>query len=522
VIRALRPIARPALPPLASILVVLAAAPAQAGTLPYAAALGRCYDAVLDARFDDAESEIARACGPAPAQACELMRATALWWRIQMDPYNQSLDGRFQTRIDAVIGSIERWTAAEPRRADAWFLLGASYGLRVQYRVLRGERLAAARDGKRIKDSLERSLALDPNLQDAYFGIGLYHYYAAIAPAALRLLRWLLFLPGGDRVQGLQEMVRARDRGELLRGEADYQLSLIYLWYEQDAGRALALLEELHARYPHNPVFLQSIADVQDAYLHDNAASLDTWRAMFNLAKQRRLSFPEPSEVRARIGIAVELDALFETDSAIEELRLVVDAKPPAPYEATSRALVRLGMAYDRMGQRPQALAAYRSALASAPPDDPEGVRALARAGIARQPDARTAEAYRLSIEGWRHLQRGELGAAAESLGRSAALNPGDPVTRFRLALLSLARNHGQDALAAFEGIVAARPAPPPTILASSCVEAGRLLEGAGNRARAIEMFQRATRVRGAGADTKRTAEQALARLRVPLTTFTP
>ena len=49
----------------------------------------------------------------------------------------------------------------------------------------------------------------------------------------------------------------------LLRGEADYQLHLIYLWYEQKPARALELLEGLDARYPTNPLFLQRIAEVQ-------------------------------------------------------------------------------------------------------------------------------------------------------------------------------------------------------------------------------------------------------------------
>ena len=47
---------------------------------------------------------------------------------------------------------------ASRERAEAWFYLGAAYGARVQWRVLREQRLAAARDGKRIKESLERAL----------------------------------------------------------------------------------------------------------------------------------------------------------------------------------------------------------------------------------------------------------------------------------------------------------------------------------------------------------------------------
>ena len=60
------------------------------------------------------------------------------------------------------------------------------------------------------------------------------------------------------------------------------------------------------------------------------------------------------------------------------------------------------------------------------------------------------------------------------------------------------------------------RPVPPPTVLASSCVEAGRLLEAAGQRDRAIEMYQRASRMRGADADARQAAANALDRLRVP------
>jgi len=504
-------------PRLAAILLLLLfSSSSVAGSLPYAAALARCYDAILDARFEDVEAEIGRACGPAPAETCAVMRATAVWWRIQLDPYDRSRDARFESQIDAVIASVERWTVREPKRADAWFFLGAACGLRVQFRVLRSEHLAAARDGKRIKDALERSLALDPTLQDAYFGIGLYHYYAAIAPAAVRLLRWMFFLPGGDRVEGLREMVRARDRGELLRGEADFQLQVIYLWYEKKVDAALALLDGLRTKYPHNPLFVQSIAEVHDVYRHDHASSLDAWRALFDLARQRRVGLPEMSEVRARLGMAVELDSLFETDAAIEQLRVVADAKPASPYGAAALAQYRLGAACDRMGFRQQAVAAYEAAIAAAPPDDPDKVRALARDAILRRPDVRAAEAYRLSIEGLRQLQRRELAQAADSLARSAAINPADPVTKFRQASLLLARDRGAEALAEFEHIIAMRPVPPPTVLASSCFEAGRLLEGTGQRDRAIEMYLRASRVRGADAAARLGAVKALDRLQVP------
>jgi hypothetical protein len=204
--------------------------------------------------------------------------------------------------------------------------------------VLRRERLGAARDGKRIKDALERALALDPRLQEAYFGIGLYHYYADVAPAAAKMLRWLLLLPGGDKTEGMQEMMRAREHAELFGDEADYQLHVIYLWYEKQPQRALALLSNLRDRHRRNPLFPQLIAQVQDVYLHDLPASLRTWRSLLDAARVRGVAYSELAEMRARLGMASVLERLNDDTGAIEQLRAVVAAKPLAPFGAYAEA----------------------------------------------------------------------------------------------------------------------------------------------------------------------------------------
>src|SRR6185295_17242064 len=221
----------------ATALILSCTTPAHAA-LTEAARLAAVYDAILDARFDQAETQLKQACPPAPEGACLALRVVSLWWQIQINPESLALDPSFTAQAASAIAANEAWIRREPQRAEAWFYLAGAYAPRVQWRVLRGERLGAARDGKRIKDALERALQLDPALDDAYFGIGLYHYYADVAPAAAKFLRWLLSLPGGDRVKGLQEMLQARQRGVLLKGEADYQLHLIYLWYEQQPARS--------------------------------------------------------------------------------------------------------------------------------------------------------------------------------------------------------------------------------------------------------------------------------------------
>ena len=159
---------------LAAAAAVRTAEPPPVKGLTHAPLLARAYDMVYDADFAGAEAELQRACGPAPAQACGVIGVAAQWWRIYLDIDNRSLDQAFTSRLNTVIAAGEQWAAREPERAEAWFYLGAAYGVRVQYHGQRLEFLAAARDGKRIKNSLEKALALDPGLDDANAGLGLY------------------------------------------------------------------------------------------------------------------------------------------------------------------------------------------------------------------------------------------------------------------------------------------------------------------------------------------------------------
>jgi tetratricopeptide (TPR) repeat protein len=368
----------------AASVILVAAVPAGAG-LTEAPRLAAVYDTILAARFDEAERRLSATCPPAPAEACQAVRAVAMWWRIVLDPNSRAFDARFERAAAAAISAADAWTAREPRRAEAWFYLAGSYAPRAQWRVLRGERLAAAREGKRIKDALERALTLDPSLEDAHFGIGLYRYYADVAPAAVKLIRWLLLLPGGDRAQGLRDMLQARDRGELLKGEADFQLHWLYVWYEGKPDRTLDLLRGLDARFPSNPVFLQRIAEVQAEYLHDHAASGATWQALLDRSRTNTMSAPRLAETRARLGLAETSIALGQPERAIDQLKAVMASGSSEPYSAQAIAHLLLGHAYDRLEQRNRAVAQYGAALAAAPDDDPARVRARARAGLRRK-----------------------------------------------------------------------------------------------------------------------------------------
>jgi hypothetical protein len=477
-------------------------------------ALVKVYDDILDARFDQASAHLAKACPPAPKEACDVLVPTITWWRILLDPDSRGLDDQFSAEVERAIASTEAWTAREPDNAEAHFYAGGAYAARVQWRVLRDQKLAAARDGKRIKLAMERAITLDPGLDDAYFGLGLYQYYADVAPTAAKVLRFLLMLPGGDKVEGMERMRRARQQGKLLRGEADYQMQVLYLWYEHRADLAAQLLASLRDRYPGNPLFVALLADVQENYQHDLTASVATWRSLLASAKAGRVNEAPLAEAHARLAIARHLDELYETDLALDQLRAVIDAKARRPHGALAAAYLALGEGEDRLGHRDAAVAAYRLASAAVPSPDPQNIRQRAAERVRRAPEGVRAEAYRLALEAWRKLEKGDAAGAEPLAARAVALDPKDPVARYRYARVLVARHQDAAAIAEFDAAIrAARECPAP-IAAAAYLDAAHAHERLAHREQAIDYYRAASTFFGGSAETHAAASRALVRLR--------
>ena len=347
--------------------------------------LARVYDAIFDARFDEVPAASRRRpAPPAPPEACQLLDVVSLWWQIQLDPKNRMHDEPFRTRSMPSIADDRGLDRREPNAGRGLVLPGRRLrGARAVARAAR-QRLAAARDGKRIKDALERALALDPSLQDAYFGIGLYHYYADVAPAALRMLRWLLLLPGGDRVQGLEEMLRARKDGQLLQSEADYQLHLIYLWYEKQPRGRCSSCATCGTAIREIRMFPQLIADIQDVYSHDLQPACETWQSLLDAAQRnacRRTG--DDRGRRARLGLA---GCSIDCRTARRRSRTCARSRrsPRRPSGIVARAQLQLGRRSIILVGAREALSAYRAALAQRLAGDPDRIASAARARAAK------------------------------------------------------------------------------------------------------------------------------------------
>jgi tetratricopeptide (TPR) repeat protein len=199
-----------------------------------------------------------------------LLEADALWWEIYystadlIDPdalggtdlVTTPYDAHFEDLLNMTIRTAEARVRTGQDAARNYLYWGMAYGLRARLLALRDKDLSTARAGKRMRTLLMRALEEDPRLTDAYLGIGVYNYFVDSLSAIVRLLAWLIRLPGGSRTEGLRQLQLAADKGELARAEAKFYLAGdCSRADERQYATSLRLFKEMARDYPHNPLW---------------------------------------------------------------------------------------------------------------------------------------------------------------------------------------------------------------------------------------------------------------------------
>ena len=196
-----------------------------------------------------------------------LFEADAYWWRIYLtignlvDPDVFDVASQARSPYDATFESLAREAI---RTADArarthqdvarnLLYEGMAYGLRARFYGLHDSDLPTARSGKRMRALLLQALKLDPSLTDAYLGLGIYNYFVDTLPTIVKMLKFLIGLPGGSREAGLQQLELVASKGDLAGGEAKFYLAKDYSRRsEQQYAKSLLLFQELARQYPDN------------------------------------------------------------------------------------------------------------------------------------------------------------------------------------------------------------------------------------------------------------------------------
>jgi hypothetical protein len=195
----------------------------------------------------------------------DLLLADAVWWKIYFasgDLINPDVfdivntrttpyDAQFDTLIDEVIRKAQAKINAREDVARNELYLGMAYGLQARLTGMRGDDLATARAGKKMRATLLDAISKDPSLKDAYLGVGIYNYFVDTLPAIVKLIRWFIGLPGGSREEGLRQIERTATEGDLARGEAKFYLAKDFSRpYEGQYQKSLELFQQLSREYP--------------------------------------------------------------------------------------------------------------------------------------------------------------------------------------------------------------------------------------------------------------------------------
>ncbi|MFN8177135.1 MAG: tetratricopeptide repeat protein [bacterium] len=260
----------------------------------------------------------------------------------------------FFARMDSSIAQGERAVTRDPADVSARFFLGGAYGYEARYYALQEKWWDAYKAGRKGVKQLERVVKDAPDLDDAYLGLGIYHYYADVIPSVLKVLGGILGL-GGDRERGLAEIRRALRGGALVNVEARFFLGEIYTEFEEDQWTALGFARSLRDEFPENELFTWQTGRILDElFLTDLAAA--EWRGL--RAK------PHAGRVRGFLDYRLARSRLWGGDfqGAAGDLEAALDRGKLGSPAMTMWGRLRYGLALDFLGDHAKAIQQYRLA----------------------------------------------------------------------------------------------------------------------------------------------------------------
>jgi tetratricopeptide (TPR) repeat protein len=442
-------------------------------------------DLLHDGRFDAADRQVERAVAEQPTEpGPAFLRAFVSYWRLLYDPGDDHVAREFEARLERTLdlaSAAERAKRGDPGELALW--RGSSHLLLAQLRASQRKPFGAAFEAKKAKRALESAVEADSPPADSDFGIGTYQYYADQVPTLVKGLRSLLFIPGGDRDQGLARLERAARSSRYFALEARILLATIYADdRERLYDEALRHAETALARHPEAIVVLHGAARL-DLALHrperarrrldralaradalgdvdrDVVATLRYYAARAELAAYR----PDRALTHARAildgGTGLPEEVVERTRRIAREAILLLP--DPATDDPVARTLVRARPALE-LEREPDVESAFRKldALARESPEDPVAALLAGRAALlAGHPQP--AYAWLRRAEAGANLPERFAGDARLRLGMAS-----DWMSRRGAALAwygraeSSPRFDGHDAVRLYRG----RPFEPPDL----------------------------------------------------------
>jgi len=258
------------------LLVLLAPHSAHASSLHLPEQAKHGLDLLYAGRAEEAMAEFRQVEASDPARPLGyLLEAEARWWQIYCEACEikwNTIDAYERPRLSADESylalaakaiSIAESQIAHSDSPEMRLYAGIAWSFRARLLGLRSDRRATARAGINARAHLLRCLQLDPEMFDAYAGLGLYNYYVDTLSPMARILRFFMGIPGGSKADGIRQLEMAMEKGDLTRVEARFYLAKNLRMYEREYARSLEVLSPLNEEFPRNSIFQLLRGEIQ-------------------------------------------------------------------------------------------------------------------------------------------------------------------------------------------------------------------------------------------------------------------
>jgi len=278
------------------------------------------------------------------------------------------VDKEFSDEIQRAIDLANARLARNANDSGALYARGVAFGLRANYTFLvRKAWRESLRDATAARKDSNRVTELDPANYDARLIQGVHDYVVGSLPWSWRMLGFLVGFHG-DKERGMQTLEEVSRKGKINRVDAEVLLCALYR-RENQPRKTIPLLEDLLRRFPRNHLLL-----FEQAQIYSDLGNKDK-----AIAAVEKVSAMKTSGLPGYAGVPWEKiyfqlgNIQFwynDLDRALDNLKKVTASRNEVDLNTGVLAWMRVGQIYDLTNRRPQAIEAYKRAIAFAPEAD--------------------------------------------------------------------------------------------------------------------------------------------------------
>lgn len=228
-------------------------------------------DLMYDLRYDEAIEKLKKIQDQAaehPIIAFSL--ASALWWRLSVLVLEPDMDesAPFLEAVKRAIDLSQQKISEGDPTGEGHLVMGGVLGLWGRWEATNRNWLSAYFKGKKAIRYLKKTIEINPDMLDAYMGLGIFDYYVATLPAVVRILAFLG--SGADKEKGIDELLKAAYHSTYAQIPSKLFLVDIFSNQENNPEKALEILESMKKAQENSPfVHFLTIVTLYN-YQHDD------------------------------------------------------------------------------------------------------------------------------------------------------------------------------------------------------------------------------------------------------------